>query len=37
MYSDAKNWIDTCKECAQKKRHRPESARLLQPIVAKEP
>lgn len=37
MYSETKNWIDTCKICAQKKGHRPENAGLLQPIIAKEP
>lgn len=36
FYSETKHWIDTCKECAQRKGAKPELAGKIQPIVAKE-
>jgi hypothetical protein len=37
MYSETCHWVDTCKICAQKKGHRPETVGQLNPIIAKEP
>lgn len=35
MYSETKQWLETCVTCAQKKGHKPDGAGLMQPIIAK--